>query len=221
MKRRQAVRMKLTPLIAVVLTLSTVLLAGQQDSDRAVIAALVSARIDMMGTTSKEAAANKFTAIAAAFPESRYADDALLLSGRCLTSLQRYDDAIKVFRQIVDRYPKGALVVNGSWFSSMAEITGATSKGMPERLRKPPSELTTDAQEAVQLYESFMEAYPERTADWARYEMARIYHNSLHDDKRAREILAAIQENPIEAATHSKQDKIFQERMDALIMAPA
>lgn len=217
MKRRQTVWIMLTPIVAVLLSVSTVL-AGQQDVDRAVIDALVSARIDMMGTTNKEIAASKFTAIATSFPDSQYADDALLLAGRCLLSAKRYEDAIRVFRQIVDRYPKAALVVNGSWFSNMAEITGGTSKGIPEQLRKPSPETTADAQEAVKVYESYMEEYPELTADWARYEMARIYHRYLHDNTKAREIIQAFQGNPDEEATRIKQDRIFQERMDALIM---
>jgi len=71
----------------------------------------------------------------------------------------------------------------------------------------------------VQLFEKYLETYPEHTCDEARYRLATVYTLYLDDAKRGKEVLAKIPQVPIrESKILGYQDKMFQERLNSAVL---
>jgi len=185
-------------------------LAGKHGADAVVVQALRHTWVRMMGASRSEAAEERLQ-IARLFPDSRYADDALYLAGLAFVMAKRYPEAVRAFEAVIERYPRGVFVADGSWGESMHGIH--LCRG---RVREP---LLNDAIKAVGLYEKYLEAYPEHTSECARYWLAVVHTSHLNDPERGKAVLGEIPEVPVrESRILGYQDQLFRERLQAGIL---
>ena len=65
---------------------------------------------DLLSEGRFERAATAFTEFLAAFPESRYRDDAMFWKGECLYALRRFEPALSEFRSLVETRPESSRI---------------------------------------------------------------------------------------------------------------
>lgn len=78
-----------------------------------------------------ERAAEKSGVVLARYPDSRYADDALLLLGKSLDRLGRHEDAVAAFRRYLERFPEGGGVTE----ARLAMARSERLRGEPQAAR--------------------------------------------------------------------------------------
>ena len=152
-----------------------------------------------------------------------YAADALLFAATCLESVGQYTRALDVLERVARDYGNRRVLFyeSSSWYATLHELYGweRTFRANVPRdpgLVKRHLVLRRDAECLLNLYAKYLDAYPERAADWAHYLLARIRFRRLGDPEGAKELLQKLAVDDVQEERVLKhQDQAFAKRLDA------
>jgi len=119
------------------------------------------------------------------YPNSKWADDALLLMGKAYYRIQQYNGAERKFQELFSNYPDSPLIPEGKyWWALTLKRTGKSTEAISQLRALSGTELPRELMTRVQFSLADI-LFDDKFYDKARVEYEKIVEKAQDDDDRA------------------------------------